>query len=326
MATDQSLAPRRKNDGLVLARVAGADVELVQETWAKMRMYNYGAEPAIRVISAEHKFTPTMQPRGMAYWKLLHAAINNDVVAERDRLFMYWLRTLGIERGKPFEPNERRTRALLDGAKIGELMAKSFVFSERLPGVLREYDWRYVLGGEWGDGIKFTQGTRDFDIFDPRARYTYEAQTTSPSMTVPRPGKAQGYVAKFEDADGLRLKGEERYAMLFDSQPPNEMFWSLTIYDPDTRVLLDNRRLESGSDVTVDSMGHMPRLNEDGSFVVMLGPDAAPKGWESNYVRTLPGRGWFPYSRAYGAKREFFDRTFQLPNIHRVESFNKWIK
>ena len=145
-------------------------------------------------------------------------------------------------------------------------------------------------------------------------------------MTVPRPGKAQGYVAKFEDSDGVRLKGEKRYVMLFDSQPPNEMFWSLTIYDPDTRVLLDNRNLESGGDVTVDSMGHMPRLNEDGSFVVMLGPDAAPEGWASNYVRTLPGRGWFPYIRAYGAKKEFFDGTFQLPNIHRVENFDKWVK
>lgn len=63
--------------GIVLARVAGADVDLVQETWGKMRMYNYGSKPTIRVISGENKFTPTMQPRGMAYWKLLHSAINN---------------------------------------------------------------------------------------------------------------------------------------------------------------------------------------------------------------------------------------------------------
>ena len=312
--------------GIVLARVAGASVDSVQKTWAKMRMYNHGSKPTIRVISGENKFTPTLQPRGMAYWKLLHAAINNEVVAERDRLFMYWLRTLGIERGKPFNPNERQKQALLEGAKVGEMMAKTFVFSERLPGVLREYDWRYVLGGEWGDGIKYTQRMRDYDIFDPRARYTYEAQTTSPSMTVPRPGRAQGYVAKFEDSDGHRLKGEERYVMEFDSAPPNEMFWSLTIYDPDTRVLLDNRNLESGGDVTVDSMGHKPRENADGSFVVMLGPDAPPKGWEGNYVQTLRGRGWFPYIRAYGAKREFFDGTYKLPNIHRVENFDKWIK
>jgi hypothetical protein len=326
LGDDFNIVNINTNRGIVLARVSGGTIEETLKTWDKMRMYNYGSEPTIRVIGGEDKSTQSIQPRGMAYWKLLHAAINNEVVAERDRLFMYWLRTLGIERGKPFEPNEKQTRALLDGVKVGEMMAKSFVFSERLDGVLREYDWRYVLGGEWGDGIKFNQSMRDYDIFDPRARYTYEAMTTSPSMTVPRPGGAQGYVAKFEDSDGERLKGEERYVMEFDSQPPQEMFWSLTIYDPDTRVLLDNRDLEDGSDVTVDSMNNKPKLNADGSFVVMLGPDAAPEGWASNYVRTLPGRGWFPYIRAYGAKKEFFDGTYQLPNIHRVENFDKWIK
>ncbi len=87
------------NRGVVLARVAGASVEETQQTWSQMRMYNHGSEPTIRVIGADNKFTPTIQPRRMAYWKLLHAAINNEVVAERDRHFMYWLRTLGIERG-----------------------------------------------------------------------------------------------------------------------------------------------------------------------------------------------------------------------------------
>lgn len=311
---------------VVLARVAGADVAKVQETWNQIQMYRFGDGPATVVHLGEDKFLPTIQPRGMAFWKILHAAINNENLAARDRFFMYWLRTLGIERGKPFEPNERQTAALLDGAKVGEMMAKSFVFNERLDGVLREFDWRYVLGGEWGDGIKYDQSTQNFDIFDPRARYTYEAQLTSPSMTVPRPGKAQGYVAKFEDSDGKRLKGEERYVMPFDREPKTDLFWSLTIYDPDTRVLLDNRGLESGDDVTVDSLGHKPKMNEDGSFVVMLGPDPAPDGWESNYVRTLPGRGWFPYIRAYGAHAEFYDGTFQLPNIHRVENFDAYVK
>ncbi|MCA0869988.1 DUF1254 domain-containing protein [Seohaeicola saemankumensis] len=132
---------------VVLARVAGADVETVQKTWDQIQMYQFGDEPSTTVHPGGDMFLPTIQPRGMAFWKVLHAAINNEHLAERDRFFMYWLRTLGIERGKPFAPNERQTAALLDGAKVGELMAKSFVFSERLDGVLREFDWRYVLGG-----------------------------------------------------------------------------------------------------------------------------------------------------------------------------------
>ena len=118
---------------------------------------------------------------------MLHAAINNDVVQERDRLFMYWLKSLGIEKGKPFNPTKYQKKVLLDGAKMGELMAKNLVFRERLDGVMRQNNWRYVLGGPWGDGIKATQRMKNYDIFDPRARYTYEAISTSPAMTIPRP-------------------------------------------------------------------------------------------------------------------------------------------
>ena len=77
-------------------------------------------------------------------------------------------------------------------------MAKTLVYNERLEGVLRQNNWRMILGGDWGDGIKFSQRMKYYDIFDPRARYGYEAITASPSMTVPVPGKAQAYIGKFE--------------------------------------------------------------------------------------------------------------------------------
>lgn len=138
--------------GLLLMRVTGTPEE-VADKWSKVALFNYGNESSVNVFGGEDKFAPTYQPRGLAYWKLLHAAINNEVVAERDRLIVYWLKTPGIERGKPFNPTERQIRILEDGAKVGEMMAKTLVFDERLSGVLRKHDWRYVLGGAWGDGI-----------------------------------------------------------------------------------------------------------------------------------------------------------------------------
>ncbi len=84
---------------------------------------------------------------------------------------MYWLRKLGIEKGKPFKPTERQRTILEDGARVGELMAKTLVFNERLEGVLRQNNWRMILGGKWGEGIKNNQRMRHYDTFDPRARY-----------------------------------------------------------------------------------------------------------------------------------------------------------
>jgi len=61
------------------------------------------------------------------------------------------------------------------------------------------------------------------------------------------------------------------------------------------------------------------RKNDGGSITIMVGPNAPPKGWEANYVRTLPGRAWFPYFRFYGPKKAYFDQSWKLPQIEEVD-------
>ncbi len=58
---------------------------------------------------------------------------------------------------------------------------------------------------------------------------------------------------------------------------------------------------------------------------MLLGPGDPPKGWEAKYVRTLPGRGWFPYMRAYSAGREFFDDTYKLPTVNKVNEYSAYV-
>jgi hypothetical protein len=310
------------NQMFYLMRMLGTPEE-VKKLSSQIRIYNYGQESTIKIKSGEDKFAAVYQPRGMAYWELLHQAINHEVVQERDRLFMYWLRSLGIEKGKAFNPTERQIKILEDGAKVGELMAKALVYNERLGGVLRQNNWRMILGGDWGDGIKYTQRMKYYDLFDPRARYCYEAITTSPSMTVPKPGKAQAYIGKFEDEEVKRLKGGENYVIHINGPVPAELFWSVVIYDTDTRCLIDNRAGAAGGKATMGSKTPGLRTNEDGSYDMLLGPDAAPEGWEANHVQTLSGRGWFPYMRAYGAQEAFFNDEYKFPTVNKVKDFSK---
>lgn len=309
-----------------LMRMLGTPEE-VEKAIRKVRIYNYGEEAKpIKILDGQDKFVPMYQPRGLAYWEMLHFAINQEVVQERDRLFMYWLKGLGIEKGKPFNPTERQKKILIDGTKTGELMAKTLVYNERLEGVLRQNNWRMILGGKRGDGIKNTQRTKYYDIFDPRARYTYEAITTSPAMTIPKPGTAQAYIGKFEDENGQRLQGGNNYVVRIEKDVPAELFWSIVIYDTDTRCLIDNRKGAAGGKATMGSMTEGLRKNDDGSYYMLLGPDAPPKGWEGNHVQTVEGRGWFPYMRAYGAKAEFFNDEYKFPTINKVADFSEYIK
>ena len=86
-------------------------------------------------------------PRGMEFWKRLSATIQREPVEDRDRLFMAMLKPLGIEKGKPFQPDERQKKILIEGEFVGEAMAKALAFDARFPDVRYRPDalWDYVL-------------------------------------------------------------------------------------------------------------------------------------------------------------------------------------
>ena len=44
------------------------------------------------------------------------------------------------------------------------------------------------------------------------------------------------------------------------------------------------------------------KKNADGSVDIYCGPKA-PKGFETNWIPTVPGRNWFSYFRLYGPPR-----------------------
>jgi hypothetical protein len=55
--------------------------------------------------------------------------------------------------------------------------------------------------------------------------------------------------------------------------------------------------------------------NPDGSVDLYFSP-IAPKGMlASNWIKTIPNKGWFAYFRFYGPAQAFFDRSWVLPDI-----------
>jgi hypothetical protein len=148
-----------------------APVEERDALASKILTGSAGEDLRSQIIPGENKFGRNYHPRGITYWEYLHKAIQEESVAERDRFFMYFLKDLGIEKGKPFNPTDQQKKILLDAMLVGEAMAKNMVFRERLPGVLRADGWRLILGrvegSEPGDAMEHTQRAKYFDRFDP---------------------------------------------------------------------------------------------------------------------------------------------------------------
>ena len=57
-----------------------------------------------------------------------------------------------------------------------------------------------------------------------------------------------------------------------------------------------------------------PEQNDDGSYDIFFGPEA-PAGKEKNWVKTVPGKGWFTYIRLYGPLEAFFDQTWKPDDL-----------
>jgi hypothetical protein len=82
-----------------------------------------------KLIRPEGRAWTQVPPRGFGYWQILNDIVQREPVQERDRVMMALLRPVGIEKSKPFQPDERRKKTLTDGAVVGELMAQGCFLS-----------------------------------------------------------------------------------------------------------------------------------------------------------------------------------------------------
>jgi hypothetical protein len=201
-------------------------------------------------------------PRGMAFWERLHAALNSEVVAERDRFFMAMLARVGIEKGKPFNPTSRQKKILEEAALVGEAMAKANDLAKRTtapywPGA----SWKLALG------LDPSQRTEFYDQLDQRAEWFYEAVSTSKGMVTTKPGAGSIYLASYADKDGDWLEGGKSYTLHVPANPPAEQFWSVAVYSWDTRTLIDNKQKRAAQSSRQDLI-----KNADGSIDLYYGP------------------------------------------------------
>jgi len=278
-----------------------------------LRIYPLSAAanpPATRIVDISGIRWSSTSPRGMAYWESLHAIIEREPVHERDRFFMAMLKPLGLEKGKPFTPNEQQTKLLTEAALVGEAMAKANDFEKRMDAA------HYADGRRWHFALVLdpSQRAEFYDQLDERAAWFYEAVTTSSGMVTKTPGVGQVYLGTYKDESGNWLDGAKTYRLHIPAEAPVEQFWSMTVYDLDTRCLIDNPTQQADRSSRMDLV-----TNDDGSVDLYVGPKA-PEGLERNWVQTVPGKAWFSYFRLYGPTQEHFDRTWILPDFQEVKA------
>src|SRR4051812_20959055 len=260
-----------------------------------------------RIVSPAGRPWTGDQPRGLDYWVRLHSIYQTEIVDERDRFYLAMLKQLGIEKGKPFDPDHRLSTLLSRASAAGELMAQANTFAKRFEGS------RYWPDRQWDLAIVLDNRRAARPVVRElleRASWFYEAVSFSVAMKSQTPGLGQAYLGSYTDADGEWLDGGQHYRLHVPADPPAKLFWNVTVYDVTTRCLIDNEQQRG------DRGSRDPDVvpNDDGSVDLFFGP-TAPDGTESNWVQTIPGRHWFSYFRLYGPLEPYFDRTWELGDI-----------
>ncbi len=301
------------NSTFIAFRVLDPREDVAARIVSELRIYPYAERdnpPATRIVPAADLTWIAGAPPGMAYWERLADILDREPVDARDMMMTAMLRPLGIVHGTPFAPDARQRQILEQAALVGEASARANAYAKRMEGarVWPDRGWEMSLMLTETD-----QQTETHTQLDERASWFYEAVGVSEGMMCRTVGAGQCYLETQKDSQGDWLDGGRNYRLRVPANAPVEQFWSFSVYDVETRSLLDS---STRSDV---SSRMDLALNDDGSVDLYFGPEA-PEGLENNWVKTIPGRGWFTYFRLYGPSQVFFDRTWTLNDIERLDS------
>jgi hypothetical protein len=292
-------------------RLTDTDPEKAKQALSHLQVYAYAQRsqpPKMQILDAGTKAWSAMPPRGMEYWQRLDDVIQREPIAPRDVFFHAMLRPLGLEKGKRFEPDARQTKILTDAVLVGEAMAKANSADRRFAGV------KFRAGTHWDFALQLDADDPGafWNLLDERASWFYEAVGAAPGMAPKRPGPSSAYLGAYKDKAGKWLDGGASYRLRVPPNPPIKLFWSVTVYDADTRALILNEQKIADRSSRMDL-----RKNADGSVDVYCGPKA-PGGFEQNWIPTVPGKNWFAYFRFYQPTEAYFDRSWPLPDFEQV--------
>ncbi len=244
-----------------------------------------------------------------------------DNLAGPDWLGM--LAAIGIVKGQPFTP-DARTREIFDrAAKTAYKMSRVIGFQENVSGrsffVYPDRHWLNPMADatpanpagpldlSWK---RVAEGYRDLQA---RIWFFTDYYSVSPGMLSQIPGKGAKYMMGFTDSENAPLVGQNSYRLRLPPNIPAANFWSVTLYEAENASGLANGQ-------PFPSLGSRdkPAQNADGSTDLYLSPKA-PNGKETNWLATVPGRGYFVILRLYGPTEAALDNSWKPGDIEKVK-------
>jgi hypothetical protein len=263
--------------------------------------------PAMRFVNISGTSLNGVFANDVTFFDQVAQVVEEEPLEAFDAELRGLLAAIGIRKGKPFAPDARMKRILTEAVAVGNATARAIVFDTR------DKEAFYYPNSAWK--LVWLANAHDFSPggvldLDARTYYCYMGAGVSPALTVKMVGAGSQYAFADHDAAGQYLDGGKSYQLHLPPNIPAKAFWSLIVYDPQTRSMLQTEHPFPSLSSQTEGLS----VNADGSVDIYFGP-SAPLGKESNWIETVSGKGWFCFLRLYSPLEPWFDKTWRPGEI-----------
>lgn len=312
--------------------VGGYGTSIAEALTGAVRLGDNPPIPETKFVEASNVSFNTIPPSDFGFYEWINENVQAEPATSYDVELAGQLAAIGIVKGKTFAPDARMKKILTDAAVVGQAAGRVLNWRpyEAHP------DWRYYPGSMWGSMLweggaffetpppAFKDG--DFKPLPPTGARTLDSRTAfyygytldSPGMIMNIPGVGSQYLMAFLDAAGDVFDGGKTYKVRLPNGIPAEAFWSLTLYDNQTRSMLQTPQKypRAGSQSYPSPAA---TVAEDGSTTIWFAPTQPDGVDRGNWIQTDPAKGWFTILRLYSPLPSFFDKSWRLSEIEMMD-------
>ena len=264
--------------------------------------------PPTRFVDAIDVVYDSTIPYDVRFFQLLDRFVQREPWLTRDKVMIDPLRSIGIEKNKPFNPDAKTQEILNGAAREAHAWLDNTYETSYFPAP-------YYEGTHWSSPASPDVMDAMMTQFGNPERYPVDGRAVAYSMgyfSARHLGAGQFYLMSFKDGEGKGFDGKSTYRLTVPPNAPVSLYWSATAYDRATHSLIRDQKWSSRSSLT-------PGLakNADGSVDVYFAPQA-PAGKEANWVPTRADGKFEILFRLYGPQKPLFDKTWKLPDAQKI--------
>jgi hypothetical protein len=318
--------------GTSIATGLDGKVPLLRTPDGKLDWAFLGPQQPAKFIEGSGMVMNTVPPNDFSYFEIINELVQQEPTDALDPEIMGSLAAIGIVKGKLFKPDARMRKILTEAAAVGTATARTLDWRPR-----ESEGFYYYPGSAWlnmlfvggytfetpppqvsPDGVITLYPPTGYRTLNARTSMFFYATGITPAMIMRLTEIGSQYLAAFADSRGEYLDGSKTYKVTLPPHIPAARFWSLTVYDNQTRSMLQTpqRYPRAGSQSYPTPAA---AAEPDGSMIVYFAPNKPSGVHEGNWIQTVSGKGWNVILRFYSPLEPFFTKSWRPSEIEAIK-------